>query len=296
VKVKQENMKIKPIIILLLFFLANLTACLQDSKTFVLFERAGYHFQYQLAAPGKVWKLPASLVEISGLSFLEKDRLACIEDENGIIYIFNTLTGEIEMKIAFGEAGDYEGIEIINEDAWVLKSNGTLYEMRDFLDKQVPFVKKYTTALSGKNNTEGLAYDPENNRLLIACKENPFPDSDKGNGFKSIYSFSPATGKMDQEPLLLIDLGTLVKYKGNKTFKPSGIAVQPVTGDLFILGAVGNLLMVLSGKGELLALVKLSHAGFPQPEGICFSPGGILYISNEGAGRQGTILKFEPER
>jgi hypothetical protein len=56
---------------------------------------------------------------------------------------------------------------------------------------------------------------------------------------------------------------------------------------------VGKLLMVLSGNGEMLAMITLSPKIFPKSEGICFSPDGNLFISNEGEVKAGTILKFE---
>jgi uncharacterized protein YjiK len=185
----------------------------------------------------------------------------------------------------------------------------------DYLKKAEPIVNKYATALSGKNDAEGLAYDPVNKNLLIACKEYPFIEEKKGGGFKAIYSFNLETRMIDLKPFLLISLDTVRYYQdyntmtrlgveiqafldpsgADATFKPSGIAIHPVTGNVFILGAVGNLLLVLSGKGEMLALIKLRPKIFPQPEGICFSPDGTLYISNEGNGQEATILKFVPK-
>lgn len=286
----------------------------QDNKSGILFEKTGYQFPYQLDRPIRSWKLPESLVEISGLSYIDDQRLACIQDENGIIYIFNVKNGEVEQEINFGDDGDYEGIEVIETNAWVLKSNGTLYNVTDYLNKTESETKKIATLLSSRNNAEGLAYDPLNKNLIIACKGYPFLEDKKESAYKAIYSFSPETRKLNKKPFLLIDLDTIKYYKkidpmtrlgdevmafldpseGDKTFQPSGIAIEPVTGDLFILGSVGRLLLVFSGKSEMLAIIKLQPKIFPKPEGICFSRDGILYISNEGAGKQGSIFQFEP--
>jgi uncharacterized protein YjiK len=287
-------MRVKQTIIPLLLFLSSLTGCSQDKNTYNLFEKPEYDFPYQLTEPDKSWNLPNSLVEISGVSFIDNQRLACVQDEKGIIFIFNLKAGEVESEIEFGDDGDYEDIEIIESDAWILKSNGTLYKVNDYLKKAESDVKKFTTALSGKNDAEGLAYDPFSKNLLIACKEHPFVDEKEGSGFKAIYSFNPETKLMDLKPFLLIKMDTINYYKGDFTFAPSGIAIQPATGNMFILGSVGKLLLVLSRKGEMLAMINLSSKIFRQPEGICFSPDGTLYISNEGAGRVGTILEFKP--
>ncbi len=280
-------------VILPVLLLSFLTACTQDKNMKTLFEHPGYNFPYQLSGPSKSWKLPAELHEISGLGYTDDNRLACVEDESGRIYIFNPETSKVELKLDFDETGDYEGIEIIGNDAWILKSKGMLFRVAGYLENAVPVVTKYKTALSGKNDAEGLAYDPLTNNLLIACKEMPFTDDEGGSGIKSIYRFSLETKQLDLKPFLLISLDTIRKYNGDAGFKPSGIAIHPVTGDIFILGSAGKLLLVFSGKGELLAITKLSTMVFPQPEGICFSPDGVLYIANEGAGGAGTILMFE---
>jgi uncharacterized protein YjiK len=285
--------QIKKATISMSLFLSFLTGCSQDNKTNTAFEKPGYNFPFQLSEPDQSWKLPNSLVEISGLSYIDNQRLACVQDEKGIVYIFNLQAGEVELEINFGDDGDYEGIEIVENDAWVLKSNGTLYKVEDYLKTAEPSVKKYATALSGKNDAEGLAYDPVLKNLLIACKEDPFVDEKDGSGYKAIYSFSPETKQIDLKPFLLINQDTIKYYNGDATFKPSGIAIHPITGEVYILGSVGKLLLVFSKKGEMLTMIKLSPKVFPQPEGICFSPEGTLFISNEGAGREGTILKFE---
>jgi uncharacterized protein YjiK len=288
----------------------------QDSEDNKLFERSGYEFPYQLSKPDESWKLPKNLVEISGLSYIDKHRLACVQDEKGNIYIFNLKDGEVESKIDFGKDGDYEGIEIIENDAWILKSNGTLYEVKDYLKEAKPKVKKHTTALSSRNNTEGLAYDPVDKSLLIACKGYPFVDENEekdGKEFKAIYRFSLETKQVDLNPFLLIKMDTIKNYKnyntvarmgvellayfdpseGDVSFQPSGIAVHPFTGNIYILASVGKLLLVFSRKGEMLAITELSSKIHRQPEGICFEPDGTLYISNEGDNGKGMILKFD---
>jgi uncharacterized protein YjiK len=278
---------------LTLLLLPCFTACSQVSPEIVIFERAGYNFPFQIDRPDQSWKLPAKLVEISGVSFIDSTRLACVQDEKGSIFIFNLKNGEVESEIGFGDNGDYEGVEIIENDAWVLKSNGTLYKVTDYLKKGSPNVNKFPTALSGRNNTEGIGYDAVSRKLLIACKGYPFTNEIYESGFKAIYSFNTATKLLDLKPFLLINTDTLKYYKADEAFAPSGIAIQPNTGNIFILGSVGKSLIVFSGKGEMLAVIHLRSQIFRQPEGICFSPDGTLYISNEGAGKEATILKFE---
>jgi uncharacterized protein YjiK len=309
------NIQLRHTLIWLLFILSYTSVFAQNKDPHTVYKFPAYNFPYQLSKPDNSWKLPKALFEISGLSFLDDDRLACVQDEKGIIYVFNLKSGEIELKIPFADNGDFEGVEMIGNDAWVLKSNGNLYEVKDFMKDANPKGKKHTTALSDRNNAEGLAYDPLNKILLIACKGHPYTDKKNGSGFKAIYSYQPEIKKFDNKPFILISQDSIRQYmnyngmtrlgleimayldpsSGDKSFQPSGIAVHPQTGNLYILGSVGKLLTVFTREGKMLAMIDLNMQIFPQPEGICFSSDGILYISNEG-GPEGSILKFQPKK
>src|SRR5687767_5456669 len=47
------------------------------------------------------WELPATLTEISGIAYLNNNQFACIQDELGQIFIYNTVSGKVEKEIAF---------------------------------------------------------------------------------------------------------------------------------------------------------------------------------------------------
>lgn len=298
-------------ILILLLFITRATGLFSQEKQ-LLFKNKEYQFLYTINHPDTTWKLPHKLTEISGLSYISKYRLACNHDEKGSIYIFNLLTGDIERKIDFAKDNDYEGVEIVKNNAWVLKSNGILYKVKNYLNENKGDVEKYPTILTKKNDTEGLCYDPSTKHLLIACKGHPFVNGKKGKNIKAIYRFDVKAKLLDMDPYLLIDLkfikklkkyNTMSKWgvellanlddsKGDITFQPSGIAINPLTKNIYILAAVGNLLMVYSPQKELQAIINLDTKNHPHPEGICFSPEGILYISNEGKGKKGRITAF----
>jgi uncharacterized protein YjiK len=180
------------------------------------------------------------------------------------------------------------------------------------LDKGEHKVVKYETALSKRNDSEGLCHDPVNNRLLIAAKGHPYLKDEGGNHEKAVYSFDLAKKKLDEKPAYIIDLEGIKNFKkyntmtrlgislmanldsskGDVTFQPSGLAIHPLTGHIYLIGAVGDLLIVLHPDGEILALVELDDTLFNQPEGICFGPQGDLYISNETGDHPATILRF----
>ncbi len=246
---------------------------------------------YQLYKPTIEAKLHYDLEEISGLTYYKEGLLAAIEDETGKIYLLDAVTGEVKRKIKFAKSGDYEGIEIIGEHVFVMKSNGLLYDF--FITNEDKVKANVTeTAFTSRNNLEGLGL--HNGKLLIACKGEGEIAGVKATG-KGIYSYD--LGKAT--PLLFIHKGYLNShiaerdyFKTIKQFDPSGIATHPLNGDIYILSA-DHVLVVYDKELKLKEVVKLDKHIFRQPEGICFSPQGQLYLSSEGDGERGELFVFE---
>lgn len=308
-------MKNRLIASLVLVFIITLTGIAQDKNEYILFQEKAYHFPYDLMNPDRIVDLPSKLREVSGIAFIGEGQMAAVQDEKGNIYLLDPRNGEISIKIDFASDGDYEGIALVDNDAWVLKSNGDLYRVRNFLDNEERKVKKFETDLSKKNDLEGIVFDMMNNRLLIAAKGHPYIDNSGGKHKKAIYQFDLKEKKLKPKPVFILDLeeikyfrkyntmtrlgidlmASLDESKGDVTFQPSDVAVHPITGNIYILGAVGDLLIVLNPIGEMLALVELDDILFNQPEGICFSPDGEMYISNEAGDRKATLLRYNPK-
>jgi len=253
--------------------------------------------EYNLKNPTARWDLPKELEEISGLSFYKKNKLACIQDEDGILYFYDLDRKEISKKIKFGEKGDYEGVEIINDTAYVLKSNGDIFYF-DLANSEN--VEKIKTDLTKKNDSEGLGFHENIMGLLIACKENPGTKKVALEKSRSVYRVTIEDKKFKKKPKYIIDgkaYNKMLEEKGlskkkHKPFKPSGVAVHPKTKDIFVIGTVGKMMIILNPEGDIKDLIPLDPKLFRQPEGICFSPKGDLYISSEGKGKKGYILKF----
>ncbi len=243
------------------------------------------NFKYDLDSPVDRYKLPSYLEEISGLSYYGKGKIACVQDEKAFIYVLNLEKEEIIDKYDFGDDGDYEDIAIVNKTAYILKNNGTIYRVKDFKKKDRK-VKKYPTELKEKNDAEGMAYDSKTNALLIACKGSPSIGKENSyEGYRAIYMFDLEKKKLVPTPHFLIESET--------SFKPSGIAIHPLDGEIYIISSVGKLLIILNREGKVKDVKELDPEKFIQPEGICFSPKGDMFISSEGQGKKGYILKFE---
>jgi uncharacterized protein YjiK len=239
------------------------------------------------------WDVPEILREVSGISFLDNGKFACVQDEAGVIFIYDTDKKFIERQITFAAAGDYEGIALVGTTAYVVRSDGHIFEVANW-QADVPKIQEHATQLTEAHNVEGLTYDPGNQRLLLAIKgEEP-----GGADYKGVYAFDLASKKLSAQPIFKLRLNDPLLPQGphkspSKAWQPSEIAIHPTTGDLYLLEASNPQLFLLNPDGSIKSRFKLSDADFYKPEGIAFSPAGELYISNEGKKQAGNILRVQ---
>lgn len=235
------------------------------------------------------WELPLVLEEISAIAYLEDNRIAAVQDEEGIIFIYNLAQSKIEEQIPFADKGDYEGIALVGETAYVLRSDGVIFEIENFRRSSVSTIT-YETGLKPAYNSEGLCYDKNNNRLLIAIKDKV------GEDLKPIFAFDLKSKKLQQEPVFNLNFNDsifsdLSQRRNDRMFRPSEINIHPQTGEIYILEGTVPKLLVLDSTGTPLNLTVLNPKQFPQAEGLTFSPSGEMFISNESANEASNILK-----
>jgi len=306
---------------LLLFFITLLFSCNSTRElssqaipvSFDLQEEPPYVFPFDLKNPDKTLLLDDKLKEISGLSYLPNEKMfAAVQDEKGVVYFLSKKNGKIKEKIKFRKEGDYEGVEVLGESIFVIKSTGTVYEFANS-GKDKPSVETYNHFLQKENNVEGLGYDPSRNQLLLACKG--VAKGCDSEYVKAIFPFHLDTKTIGPNPLFLLSLENFQDYIQNTpksknlenlkewlnenescfSFGPSAIAVHPKDGNIFILSSMGKLLVVLNSSGKILHMEKLKKKVHRQPEGICFGKDGSLYISNEGEKKKAAnIYRFKP--
>ncbi len=270
-------------------------------------------FPYNIHEPTDKQKLPEKLDEVSGLTFIDSFQLGMVQDEKGKIYLYDYREEEVIDNFDFEDEGDFEGVEISGSDAYIIQSNGILYEVVSFMSKE-PVTRKYKTPLTARNDVEGLGILNQDQKLILACKEEPGVYGKSYNDARALYVFDLKTQKMDQDPFILIDLREIAHMLKtyaetdfekevaeefepgkNSAFKPSATAVHPHTGEIYVLGTVGKLLLIFTQNGELRNVIPLDKDVFKQPEGICFAPTGTLFISNEGKNGKANLLIFQPK-
>ncbi|MFT5386334.1 MAG: hypothetical protein ACI8VT_003155 [Saprospiraceae bacterium] len=269
-----------------------------------------FKFKYDLDNPGFTYTLPQELLEISALTYDDQRKtLLAVNDERANIYLLDAKDCSVKEEYDFGKKGDYEGIEIVGDIVYVVKSNGNIFSFN--LDSKTTG-EEYKTPLSETNDIEGLGYDKKNNELILACKAAPnLEKQPKLKKTKAFYAFNLDKKKLSETPKFVIEDKSLEAFFDKeapsdeskkakkklrerlKSFSPSAIARHPQEGYYYILSSVGKLLIVCSKKGKVKSIRFLDDDLFSQPEGICFAPDGTLFISNEGRSLVAKILTFD---
>ena len=283
--------------ILLLLLLAGCGPAKKTDKPEAGVLASDFKMPYTLTKPTNEYKLPKALNEISGLTYYKNDKLLCVQDEDAVVYVFDTQKKKIAWQFGFGGYGDFEGIEYVNDEVFVLESNGNLFRFKPVSppsgaasDIDVPTaspVGRTKTDLPAGTEVEGLGYNPKSKRLLIAVKK-----SKSESARNAVYSFD-LLNRAVYKDMSLTDEQLTVAGIDPKTYEPSGIAVHPITGDWYMLTSAGKRLVITNWQAKITYSEPLDPKLFRQPEGICFAPNGDMFIASEGNGKKGYILKFD---
>ncbi|MBL7797600.1 MAG: SdiA-regulated domain-containing protein [Saprospiraceae bacterium] len=255
---------------------------------------------YRLHEPSLVINFVSEdLYEVSGLGPTDEPGIFCaISDERGeVLFLDGAGGGAIVRRVLFREKGDFEGVELVRKCLYAVRSNGEVFEI-DRWKTDKPQIESFKTFLSKTDDVEGLGYDKKRNALLLACKGDP--DSTYA---RRIYAFDLRKKQLDSIPVFNInplEVNELLPYLDQEKhhyFSPSGIAVHPITGDVYVLSTALKRLVVLDyTTGKIRYAVRLDKKVLPQPEGIAFDSEGNLFLASEGKKGEGMLLRFNLQK
>ncbi|MBL0126436.1 MAG: SdiA-regulated domain-containing protein [Flavobacteriales bacterium] len=245
--------------------------------------------------PAERIELPKELREVSGLAWWDKDHIAMVQDEQGDLFVYDISRKKMIHDKDFGKRGDHEGVASDGEQLYIVRSDGRIYRTQGVSGKDV---EHWDTPLKAQNDVEGICWDPVRQRLLLACKADPGAGLDPKNQ-RAVYAFDPASGEMDDAPVLVLALDSIapaLARRGQRSvgfhFAPSAIAIHPGTGQVWVLSAKDPMIVVVDATARVIDATHLDPLLFPQPEGLTFDPDGSLYISSEDKGH-GRLLVFQ---
>jgi len=288
-----------------IMMLSSIASCDRDgSAEFMGYIKPNYQVSYEFNKPDRVLQLDQKLNEISGLCFDPvNNQLLTVNDEKGKLYALDISKGEITETYDIGKKGDYEGLALVDDTVYIVKSNGkiTVYSIRE-----QSVLSNIENDLKIKNDIEGMCADANGN-ILLACKARGLSKKDVIPNF--IYQVA-SSNKKGVEEYLRLDVSAsitqleevgissqqfqnIIKHRFTRLY-PSGIAINKQQNQLYILSAKNHVIAIVDIKNKNpLAYIALDPKVHAQPEGIAFDTNGSLYISNEAAGGKAVINIYE---
>jgi uncharacterized protein YjiK len=238
----------------------------------------------------ETYDLPVQLKSVSAIHYVAGGKLACLADDIGSIFMIDAETQKMEKEIPFGPPGDYEGIAVVNGNAYIACADGRILEITNFSEEERT-VTEHGTHLTKDEHLSGLCYDKRNKRLLVSATG----DENANGNYKAIYSFLLSDKRMPVKPAIKIDLRSRVFNKQQPKrlqmmFQPSDLDINPVNGLLYVIDGTRSQLLRMRLSENIRDLSELDKEKFIQPEGITFTPSGELYIASKGLRDEPGIL------
>lgn len=249
--------------------------CNSSAQKEVLKSPEGYNMKLAIQL-----KLPLELDEISGVAYFPGDSsIFAINDEKGWLYKLKKRKPISRWKFSTG--ADFEDVVLLDSAFYVLQSNGNILRL-SFASQNSVAVQRYSFPQQGeiKNEFEILYYDSSKKKMILICKD---CESDSKRSLTT-FSFDPYSGQYSDSSFSINvkDIASAVGEEKIK-FKPSAASINPKNSLLYILSAINKLMVVTDVNGNFKNVYKIDEAIFKQPEGITFTPGGGMIISNEAA-------------
>jgi uncharacterized protein YjiK len=243
--------------------------------------------------PQHRWELPGRLREISGLAQVPGDRLFAHDDERAVIYEIGYQEGRLLKAFAMGEHpvnADFEGIAFAEDRFYLVTSDGRIYESREGDDDDRMLFNTYGTGVGTQCEVEGLAFEPADRTLLLACKT---PRVEEIEDFVAVYRFSLESREV-VDPPLLVPLDAITSQIDGKSFRPSGIERHPLTGHYVIVAAQQSAVAEITPGGRVVTVLELRPGNHRQVEGITFLNDGTLVLADEGGRGHARLTMYPP--
>lgn len=239
----------------------------------------------------KAVRLGEELAEISGIAW-HQNKLLAIEDESSIIFELDPSSGKIIKKEKFEKNRDVEDILVNDSEAWILRSNGNLYQVSNFLTESATTII-FEFPVKESRDLEAFVLSQDKSLILLFCK---VCEWDENSDKSSVFRFSLETLTYQEKPFVAVENSQLKlilpkKWKSIK-MQPSAAAYHPITGELYLLSSTDKWLMVLDQQWKPVSFHFLDPKFLWQAEGMTFDESGNLFISNEAGFKSANWLYF----
>jgi uncharacterized protein YjiK len=241
--------------------------------------------------PVALWIMPPVLQEISGMALTADGRLFAHDDELARVFEIDPKRGVIKKSFMLGKGlhGDFEGITVVDQDLYMILSNGLIYKFREGENESTVPYTTIDTRLGKECEFEGVAYEKDSARLVLPCKAVHLKHLDDE---MVIYRWK--LGSKDTTGLSMINVPFSVVIGSNKwkKFQPSDITIDPSTGNYVLISSIEKGIVVMTPGGDVISSGKLpgKHS---QAEGVAITADGILIISDEATSKPAAVTLYK---
>ena len=232
-------------------------------------------------SPVAKWIMPNELREISGLALTARGTVLTHDDELGRVYEIDPKAGIILKRFALAGLphGDFEAITIAGTDVYLMESKGRIYKFKEGTDGAEVAYSKFDTHLSKACEFESMAFEADSSRLVLVCKK----VLTKGaNHDMVIYRFPLPLTNATPPTLITVPMSEIAGANGWKSFHPSDMNIDPVTGNYVIVASRQRGLAVITPEGDVVRSGPIpSAAEHNQAEGVAITKDNLLLISDE---------------
>lgn len=227
------------------------------------------------------WLLPPALREISGLALAPDGRLFAHSDESSVIYEIDYRHGTIVKHFQVGRravAGDFEALTIVGQRFFLLASNGEIYEFAEGEANDRVDYTLHDTRLGRECEFEGMAFDSVAGAMILACKnigERRLRDN--------IVLYRVGLDSASRPAPVVIPLSQARGGNNWPEIKPSDLAIDPLTGNYFIIAAQQKGLIQVTREGRVVSASSLPDS-LDFAEGLALTRDSLLIISTEATG------------
>jgi uncharacterized protein YjiK len=238
--------------------------------------------------------LPRHLKEVSGLAMTTDHRLLAHDDERGVVSEVDTATGDVRSTFVVTFEGtpmaaDFEGIAVLDDHVYLATSDAVIYECPQGTDGQSVACDRHETGLGAEYELESLATAAGGRELILVSKN---PRSKALAGLVCIDRWSAEQKRLVAGERVTVPFAAFTAQLDDDTFQPSGVEVDPTTGNYLILAARQRSLAEVTPEGTVLAVVTLPKRLHWQPEGIAIGAEGALLIADEGDDGTGRLTIY----
>ena len=242
-------------------------------------------------APLARWIMPKDLNEISGLALTPDGRLFTHPDERAVISELDYRRGVVIKQFLLGRRGaqaDFEGIAIAGERMFLLTSNGRLFEFKEGANGATVEYSIHDLELGKECEFEGLAFDASINALLMVCKHVGIKEL---KDHLVIYRWALAENGGERLTRIATPVADLMQQQEWKEFRPTGLDVDPSTGN-YVITTAERAVIIVNPEGAILETRLLPPSSHDQPEGVAITRDSMIIISDEAVTRPAAITLY----